>query len=347
MEELLNYLKEFLFKIFKNKWMALTIYIIILLIISFKGFFSEGFNTLSSNNILNFYNLSEEIIGIKYTEFWQLLFGVLLIVGMILCPKIFLKDYFVLEIIIEMIFSLFNTIIIGFIIEKFLEKNTYLIITSLNNFIIVFSIMYFLVLITVVDFDELYDWKEINKIKLIRKIEKLSNQKIEDIMIYLCTIIGIVIIVLFYFNKIIIPFYIFLLFISLKILFNYKFKKKIIMIIRFFKFFNINVLLILFIQILFSIFGKGPEDKRKYLYLEKEKNIISVVIYQKKENYVMQNAKIIKTYSNKKILVLDTRSFYIINKEALYNKEIKVENFDNVEKGIVMDNEEAKIKLEL
>ena len=61
----------------------------------------------------------------------------------------------------------------------------------------------------------------------------------------------------------------------------------------------------------------------------------------------MQNAKIIKTYSNKKILVLDTRSFYIINKEALYNKEIKVENFDNVEKGIVMDNEEAKIKLEL
>ena len=246
-----------------------------------------------------------------------------------------------------MIFSLFNTIIIGFIIEKFLEKNTYLIITSLNNFIIVFSIMYFLVLITVVDFDELYDWKEINKIKLIRKIEKLSNQKIEDIMIYLCTIIGIVIIVLFYFNKIIIPFYIFLLFISLKILFNYKFKKKIIIIIRFFKFFNINVLLILFIQILFSIFGKGPEDKRKYLYLEKEKNIISVVIYQKKENYVMQNAKIIKTYSNKKILVLDTRSFYIINKEALYNKEIKVENFDNVEKGIVMDNEEAKIKLEL
>ena len=345
MEELLNYLKEFLFKIFKNKLVAKIIHIAILLAISFKGFLFNGFDILSSNNILNFYNLPEEIVGTKYTEFWQLLFGVLLIIGMILYPKIFLKKQLILKIIFEIIFSLYNTIIIYLIIGKLSEENTYFIKISSNYFIIIFSITYFLVLITVIDFNELYDWKEINKIKLIRKIEKLFNQKIEDIMVYLCVIVGIVIIALFFFTKVAIYFYIFVLFILLKIFFNYKFKRKIILMTRFFKFFNTSVLLILFIQILFSILGKGPKDKRRYLYLEKEKGIINVVVYQKEENYIMQNAKIIENY-NEKILILDTRSFYIINKEGIYNEEIKVENFNNIIRGAVINDDEAKIILE-
>lgn len=337
MEELLNYLKEFLFKIFKNKLVAKIIHIAILLAISFKGFLFNGFDILSSNNILNFYNLPEEIVGTKYTEFWQLLFRVLLIIGMILYPKIFLKKQLILKIIFEIIFSLYNTIIIYLIIGKLSEENTYFIKISSNYFIIIFSITYFLILITVIDFNELYDWKEINKIKLIRKIE--------DIMVYLCVIVGIVIIALFFFTKVAIYFYIFVLFILLKIFFNYKFKRKIILMTRFFKFFNTSVLLILFIQILFSIFGKGPKDKRRYLYLEKEKGIINVVVYQKEENYIMQNAKIIENY-NGKTLILDTRSFYIINKEGIYNEEIKVENFNNIIRGAVINDDEAKIILE-
>ena len=89
MEELLKYLKEFLFKFFKNKQLIAIIYSILIFIIIFNipiiNIFLEGFNTLNSNTILNFYNLTEEIVGIKHLEIWQFLF----VVGLILFFLIF------------------------------------------------------------------------------------------------------------------------------------------------------------------------------------------------------------------------------------------------------------------
>lgn len=366
MEELLNYLKEFLFKIFKNKWKALTIYIIILLTISFKGFFSEGLNTLNSNNILSFYNLPKEIVGIKYIEFWQFLFGVLLIIGMTIYPKIFLKKYLILKIIFEIVFTLFNTIIIGLIMGKFFKNNNFIrfLIIHPETFYIVW-LLFFSAVLEIKDIKESYYWLEIYWLKFIRKLKEISNyikiskvrlkKKIKKmrfnellcyliIVIYYTLLITIFFLLLFYnniylFNKILVML---ILLIMLKTFYIYKLKIFIL-----FKSMGISVLVLIPLYSFFNITNKGPEDKRIYLYLEKEQGIIGVLVYQKEEDYVMQNAKIIKTYSNKKILILDTRSFYILNKEEIYNKEIKVENFNNIEKGIVMDNEEAKIKLEL
>lgn len=361
MEELLNYLKEFLFKIFKNKLVAKIIHIAILLTISFKGFFFNGFDILSSNDILNFYNLPEEIVGTKYTEFWQLLFGVLLIIGMIIYPKIFLKKYPILKIIFEIVFSFLNTIIIGLILGKFFKNNNFVrfLIIHPETFYIAWLLL-FLAVLEIKDVKESYYWLEIYWLKFARKFKEISNyikiskiklkRKIKKmrfnellcyliIVIYYTLLIIIFFLLLFFnniylFNKILI---ILILLIMLKIFCIYKLKIFLLL-----KSIGINIMLFIPLYSFFNITNKGPEDKRKYFYFEKEKNIVSVVVYQNEEDYIIQNAKIIN-----KILVLDTRSFYIVNKKDLYNKKIQVENFDEIIKGIVMNNEEAKMNQEL
>lgn len=346
MEELLNYLKEFLFKIFKNKWMALTTYIIILLTISLKNFFLEGLNTLSSNNILSFYNLPEEIVEIKYIEFWQLLFAVLLILGMILHPKIFLKENLILKIIFEILFSISNAITILVITLTFLRNNNILVDFILTHPKIIFMILIFLFFFAVLEVKDLkevcYQLK-IYYLKFKRKKKEIKfNKSIWTFIIVLYyTILIVIFLSLLFYNNICIFISILLIFI-LSIIFKYTLK-----IFLLFKSIGINIMLFIPLYSFFYITNKGPEDKRRYLYLEKEKGIIEVVVYEKEGEYIIQNARIIKTYGNKKILILDTRNFYAINREGIYNKEVKVENFDNIEKGIVMNNEEARIKLEL
>ena len=78
--------------------------------------------------------------------------------------------------------------------------------------------------------------------------------------------------------------------------------------------------------------------------MQEEKGIVRVVVYGTTENYITQNAKIIENY-NGKILILDTRSFYIPNKNDFNNKKIEVKNFNNVIRGEVISDDEAKIIL--
>lgn len=359
MEELLKYIKELLFKFLKNKWMALLIYIIILITIFFKEFFLEGLNTLNSNNILNFYNLPKEIIGVKYIEFWQLLFAVLLILAMILHPKIFLKDDLIFKIIFEIAFSALNSIIILIIVIKFLENNSIITGFLLKHFNVIFIILIFLILFAVLELKNLKEicywleiyWLKFKKLKEIININKIKR-KIKEIkfnelicnlfiFIYFRIFTIIFLFLIFCYN---IYIFINILIISILLIILKIYKLKIFLLL---KTIGINILLLIPLYSFFNISNKGPEDKREYFYSKKEKGIISVVVYEKEEDYIIQNAKIIKTYSNKKILILDTRSFYIINKKDLYNKEIQVGNFDEVIKGIVMSNEEAKMRQEL
>lgn len=361
MEELLKYFKEFLFKIFKSKIADIIYGILILIIVFIKldviDFFRNGFVVLNSNNILNYYNLPEEIIGIKYTEFWQLFFALMFMIIMILYPKKFFKKEPILKIFFEIVFSFLNTIIIGLILGKFFKNNNFVrfLIIHPETFYIAWLLL-FLAFLEIKDVKESYYWLEIFWLKFIRKLKKISNyikicklklkRKIKKIKFnkLLCYLIYALLVIVFFllliynniylFNKILV---ILILLIMLKVVHIYKSK-----IFTLLKSVGISILFLIPLYSFFNISNKGPEDKREYFYFEKEKGIVSVVVYQNEEDYIIQNAKIIN-----KILVLDTRSFYIVNKKDLYNKKIQVENFDEIIKGIVMNNEEARMKQEL
>ena len=126
---------------------------------------------------------------------------------------------------------------------------------------------------------------------------------------------------------------------------NLKSVSRLIKIQRFFTILAFSLIIWISISSVISMISQNPSKKKIYSYLQGENGIIKVVVYKISENYITQNAKIIENY-NGKILILDTRSFYIINKEGIYNEEIKVENFNNIIRGAVINDDEAKIILE-
>ena len=126
---------------------------------------------------------------------------------------------------------------------------------------------------------------------------------------------------------------------------NLKAVSRLIKIQRFFTILAFSLIIWISISSVISMISQNPSKKKIYSYLQGENGIIKVVVYKISENYITQNAKIIENY-NGKILILDTRSFYIINKEGIYNEEIKVENFNNIIRGAVINDDEAKIILE-
>lgn len=125
---------------------------------------------------------------------------------------------------------------------------------------------------------------------------------------------------------------------------NLKAVSRLIKIQRFFTILAVYLIIWISISSVISMISQNPSKKKIYPYLQGEKGIARVVVYETTENYITQNAKIIENY-NGEILILDTRSFYIPNKNDFNNKEIEVKNFNNVIRGEVISDDEAKIIL--
>ena len=90
---------------------------------------------------------------------------------------------------------------------------------------------------------------------------------------------------------------------------NLKAVSRLIKIQRFFTILAFSLIIWISISSVISMISQNPSKKKIYSYLQGEKGIARIVVYETTENYITQNAKIIENY-NGKILILDTRSFY-------------------------------------
>ena len=89
---------------------------------------------------------------------------------------------------------------------------------------------------------------------------------------------------------------------------NLKAVSRLIKIQRFFTILAFSLIIWISISSVISMISQNPNKKKIYSYLQGEKGIARIVVYETTENYITQNAKIIENY-NGKILILDTRSF--------------------------------------
>ena len=323
MEEILDEIKKyFKEKLGDTKLVKIVMEIMPLGIIYFP--IKEMYKTFKLTQVRDYYNLTNSILGINNINEYKLLFFVTILIILFIVVKTLYKDI-ISRILVSFLFSLMYNFILFLLIFIYLnEDENFLIKFLLNNIEYTFFFCWFIICMFLLkdgDLEKIYNFiKKFSEVK--EKINRYKKKK----------------------NKLKI------IFLQIKrklrkINQNLKAVSRLIKIQRFFTILAFSLIIWISISSVLSMISQNPSKKKIYSYLQGDNGIIKVVVYKISENYITQNAKIIENY-NGKILILDTRSFYIINKEGIYNEEIKVENFNNIIRGAVINDDEAKIILE-
>ena len=312
MEEILDLIK----KIFKEKFGDSKMSTIIIVIVSWVITYfpvKEIYKTFKLTQVRDYYHLSDKILGIDNISEYKLLFFVTILIILPIVVKILYKDI-ISRILASFLFSLIYNFILFFLISIYLnEDENFLIKFLLNNIEYTFFFCWFIIYMFLLkdgDLEKIYNFiKKFSEVK--EKINRYMKKEKEN---------------------------------ELKINHNSKAISRLTKIQRFFTILAFSLIIWISISSVISMIFQNPGEKKVYSYLQEEKGIVRVVVYGTTENYITQNAKIIENY-NGKILILDTRSFYIPNKNDFNNKKIEVKNFNNVIRGEVISDDEAKIIL--
>ena len=315
MEEILEEIKKY----FKEK-LGDTKLVIPLVITYFP--INEIYKTFKLTQVRDYYNLTDNLLGINNINEYKLLVFVTILIILPIAVKILYKDI-ISRILASFLFSLIYNVILFFLTFIYLnEDENYLIKFLLNNIEYTFFFCWFIIFMFFlkdVDLEKIYNFiKNLVKLKKINRYKKKKN-KLKIIFLQIKRKLR-------------------------KINQNLKAVSRLIKIQRFFTILAVYLIIWILISSVISMICQNPSKKKIYSYLQGEKGIARVVVYETTENYITQNAKIIENY-NGKILILDTRSFYIVNKNDFNNREIEVKNFNNVIRGAVINDDEAKIIL--
>lgn len=315
MEEILEEIKKY----FKEK-LGDTKLVIPLVITYFP--INEIYKTFKLTQVRDYYNLTDNLLGINNINEYKLLVFVTILIILPIAVKILYKDI-ISRILASFLFSLIYNVILFFLTFIYLnEDENYLIKFLLNNIEYTFFFCWFIIFMFFLkdgDLEKIYNFiKNLVKLKKINRYKKKKN-KLKIIFLQIKRKLR-------------------------KINQNLKAVSRLIKIQRFFTILAVYLIIWILISSVISMICQNPSKKKIYSYLQGEKGIARVVVYETTENYITQNAKIIENY-NGKILILDTRSFYIVNKNDFNNREIEVKNFNNVIRGAVINDDEAKIIL--
>ena len=315
MEEILEEIKKY----FKEK-LGDTKLVIPLVITYFP--INEIYKTFKLTQVRDYYNLTDNLLGINNINEYKLLVFVIILIILPIAVKILYKDI-ISRILASFLFSLIYNVILFFLTFIYLnEDENYLIKFLLNNIEYTFFFCWFIIFMFFLkdgDLEKIYNFiKNLVKLKKINRYKKKKN-KLKIIFLQIKRKLR-------------------------KINQNLKAVSRLIKIQRFFTILAVYLIIWILISSVISMICQNPSKKKIYSYLQGEKGIARVVVYETTENYITQNAKIIENY-NGKILILDTRSFYIVNKNDFNNREIEVKNFNNVIRGAVINDDEAKIIL--
>ena len=315
MEEILEEIKKY----FKEK-LGDTKLVIPLVITYFP--INEIYKTFKLTQVRDYYNLTDNLLGINNINEYKLLVFVTILIILPIAVKILYKDI-ISRILASFLFSLIYNVILFFLTFIYLnEDENYLIKFLLNNIEYTFFFCWFIIFMFFLkdgDLEKICNFiKNLVKLKKINRYKKKKN-KLKIIFLQIKRKLR-------------------------KINQNLKAVSRLIKIQRFFTILAVYLIIWILISSVISMICQNPSKKKIYSYLQGEKGIARVVVYETTENYITQNAKIIENY-NGKILILDTRSFYIVNKNDFNNREIEVKNFNNVIRGAVINDDEAKIIL--
>lgn len=315
MEEILEEIKKY----FKEK-LGDTKLVIPLVITYFP--INEIYKTFKLTQVRDYYNLTDNLLGINNINEYKLLVFVTILIILPIAVKILYKDI-ISRILASFLFSLIYNVILFFLTFIYLnEDENYLIKFLLNNIEYTFFFCWFIIFMFFLkdgDLEKIYNFiKNLVKLKKINRYKKKKN-KLKIIFLQIKRKLR-------------------------KINQNLKAVSRLIKIQRFFTILAVYLIIWILISSVISMICQNPSKKKIYSYLQGEKGIARVVVYETTKNYITQNAKIIENY-NGKILILDTRSFYIVNKNDFNNREIEVKNFNNVIRGAVINDDEAKIIL--
>ena len=318
MEEILDEIKKY----FKEKLGDTKLVKIMPLVITYFPI-KEIYKTFKLTQVRDYYNLTDSLLGINNINEYKLLVFVTILIILPIVVKILYKDI-ISRILASFLFSLIYNFILFLLTFIYLnEDENYLIKFLLNNIEYTFFFCWFIIFMFFLKdggLEKIYNFiKKFSEVK--EKINRYKKKK----------------------NKLKI------IFLQIKrklrkINQNLKAVSRLIKIQRFFTILAFSLIIWISISSVISMISQNPSKKKIYSYLQGEKGIARVVVYETTENYITQNAKIIENY-NGKILILDTRSFYIPNKNDFNNKKIEVKNFNNVIRGEVISDDEAKIIL--